>query len=111
MDYSSFEYDFEVRSEKNIFKLEIERKELFSKINSYLEKNSIDASLNNISGLDSVETGFLIDFLCSYLPFSAEEKQLFLESKTLIERANLLLKVLGIAAVESKYVINPKTLH
>ncbi|HCR85419.1 MAG TPA: peptidase S16, partial [Alphaproteobacteria bacterium] len=49
VDYSSFENDFEVRSEKNIFKLEIERKELFSKINSYLEKNSIDASLNNIS--------------------------------------------------------------
>lgn len=111
VNYENYENDLEVKEQREGFKLEIERSKLFNKINNYLKTNAIDASLNNISGLDTVETGFLIDFLCSYLPFSSEEKQLFLEAKDLNERAKILLKVLGIAEAESIFANNPKTIH
>lgn len=111
VNYSNFTEDFSVENTRHAFKLSIDRFELLNKINKYLLDNKTDASLSNIKGLDGTTDGFLIDFLCSYLPFSDEEKQLFLEASSIKEREEELYKVLGMAEAENKFKNNSKILH
>lgn len=109
--WDEFLDDFNHKNDWQNFKLNISRKELFEKIDIYLNKNNFQGSLASLNGFSNVDDGFIIDFLTSYLPFTSEEKQLFLECKTLEDRAKTMFKVLGLAEAEAKFGINNKTLH
>ncbi len=109
--WEEFADDFNYRDEWQNFEIESGRKVLFEKVDAYLSKGNHNASLASISSFNNVDDGFIIDFLASYLPFSSEEKQLFLECKTLQERAKEMFKVLGIAEAEAKFGNLNKTIH
>ncbi len=110
--WDNFTDDFNIKDEWKNFTSEINRKDLFEKIDGYLKKNNYHGSLAGLNGFGDVDDGFIIDFLSSYLPFTPEEKQLFLEAKNVAERANLMYKVLGIAEIEAQYTNNNlTTLH
>lgn len=110
--WDKFPDDFNIKDEWRDFTSDINRKELFEKIDVYLKKNNYHGTLAGLNGFGNVDDGFIIDFLASYLPFTPEEKQLFLEAKNVAERANLMYKVLGLAEFEARFNgNNPTTLH
>jgi len=106
-NFDDFNYDIE---ESNI---EINKEELISNIDRYLGGKDVDAILNGSENFASMDSRFLVDFLCCYLPFSVEEKQLFVEAKSLEERTKALLDVLGMAAVDKVFSTenNNKIIH
>ena len=111
VNYDKFKEDFLIKKLREDFTLDLSKTELMKKIDSYLKGSENYTGLANINELMNTESAFLIDFLCSYMPFSAQEKQLFIESKTIEERAKTLYKVLGLAEAEAKVNIHNNTMH
>lgn len=109
--WNNFPDDFNIKNDWSNFRLDISRKELFEKIDIYLRKNNYQGSLAGLNGFANVDDGFVIDFLASYLPFSSEEKQLFLEAPTVHDRAAAMFKVLGLAEAEVLFGNGNNTLH
>ncbi len=109
--YNNFSSDCEIKKLRENFKLDVPRNDLIKKIDSYLKGYENYNGLADVETLKNVESAFLVDFLCSYLPFSSQEKQLFVESKTIEDRAKTLYKVLGIAEADSKLLTHNHTMH
>ncbi len=109
--WNNFADDFNIKTDWRNYRSDISRRELFEKIDIYLKKNNYQGSLAGLNGFGNVDEGFVIDFLASYLPFTPEEKQLFLEAKTIEDRAASMYKVLGIAEAEANFGGGSKTLH
>jgi Lon protease-like protein len=110
VDWKDFSSDYNFSDERENFSMELSKKALLEKVDKYLKSHGITSGLNTDINIDSIGDGFLIDFLCSYLPFSTEEKQLFLESPSLNERAKNLFNILGIAEIEAVFG-SSKTIH
>ncbi len=112
VSYDNYKEDFVIKKLREEFTLDLSKNDLVNKIDSYLKaQDSNFKGLANLSELVNVESAFLVDFLCSYLPFSAQEKQVFIESKTIEERAKNLYKVLGLAEAGTKSNISNLTVH
>ncbi len=111
VSYDNFKDDFVIKKLREEFKLDLSKADLVNKIDSYLKGYENYNGASSLSELLNVESAFLVDFLCSYLPFSAQEKQIFIESKTIEERAKNLYKVLGLAEAGTKSNISNLTVH
>ncbi len=111
VEYTDFAADLEIKKARESFKLEIKKDDLVKKIDNYLKKTDGYNGIEDIETIKNIEPAFLIDFLCSYLPFSPQEKQLFIESKTIEDRAKALYKVLGMAAAEGYFADVNNTKH
>lgn len=112
VSYENFKQDLIIKKLRQEFALDLSKKDLVNKVDNYLKNQEANYSgLTNVNELLNVEPAFLVDFLCSYLPFSPQEKQLFIESKTIEDRAKALYKVLGMADAESKLITHNTTMH
>lgn len=111
VDFEDYYDDFEIENERKLFDLDIPRKEFFEIIDNYLAQyDNENRSITSFESFDKMNDAFIIDFITSYLPFEPQEKQLFIEAKTLQERAEILFKILGLAEAKNKYINNP-TIH
>lgn len=81
-DYSEYKYDLEKQSIDSI-----DRSKLLALVKRYLENRKIMADWEIIK---DTPTEQLINYSGILVPFTAEEKQLLLESKTLISRSHVL---------------------
>jgi len=105
VDFDKFENDFSIEKERKIFTSNFERKELFEKVDAYIQRvGDVKDSLSSYNNFDNLTDGFILDFICGFMPFSPQEKQLFLECLTVEERSKTLYKILGIAEAEKKYL-------
>ena len=114
VDYNNFKNDFTNNLERENFSINYSKEDLLKRISSYLKKTHGIKEEVDFGYLKNVDEAYLVDFLCSYMPFSAQEKQLFIESKTIIDRFNNLDKLLGILEAETKLtniLDNNKTMH
>jgi Lon protease-like protein len=111
VSYDKYDEDFNIKKLRENFDFQISKKDLVLKVENFLVNNKKQDGIEDIETLMNVESGFLVDFLSSYLPFSAQEKQLFLEAESLEVRAKILYKVLGIAEAAAKNSINSKVIH
>ena len=115
--YRRFKVDWEGFGEDTKYietsrKFSTDKKLLLDKVDKYLQDHQVEGSFSDIEGFDLINDAFLVDFLCTYLPFLPQEKQLFLEAKTIDERVDVLYKVLGIAEAERRLdSSNGNTLH
>jgi Lon protease-like protein len=109
VDFSNFTNDLDAHAIAQQTRFELNRKQLVELVDSYLKKNNIEGSISNLQGFGEMEQGALVDFLCSYLPFIPQEKQLFLEASTTEERSKILFDILGLANIESEF--DSKTIH
>ncbi len=111
VSYDKFPHDIDSDKLAESFKPALSRKELVKKVDDFLKGSDNVSGFSELKPLESVEPAFLIDFLCSYLPFSAEEKQLLIESKTIEERAETLYKVLGLKEAGVRLIETSDTIH
>ena len=81
-DYSEYKYDLEKQSIDSI-----DRSKLLALVKRYLENRKIMADWEIIK---DTPTEQLVNYSGILVPFTAEEKQLLLESKTLISRSHVL---------------------
>jgi Lon protease-like protein len=110
VDFSKYIFDIKQREENKKTAINLDRKMLVEMVDFYLKKNNIDGSINNIEGFDNLDSAYVVDFLCSHLPFIPQEKQLFLEAKNPEERSKILFDILGLAINEIGFGGN-STLH
>jgi Lon protease-like protein len=107
-DWSKYLGDLTYREDSKLFN--VNKSELLDKVEKFLRKHGSQTSLSELKGLSFVNDAFLIDFLCSFLPFESQEKQLFLESGSIEDRIKILYKILGLSEAEI-YIDNNKTIH
>jgi hypothetical protein len=111
VSYNEFSDDFSDLSQQH--SSDIDRGQLIESIEKYLSDKDVDSVLNSSENFATMDLDFLVDFLCCYLPFSNEEKQLFIEARTFHERASTLLDVLGMAEASKNFKTeeNNKIIH
>ena len=87
-DYGPWAFDFEHRAEAGI-----DREKLAGALKSYLAARQLGADWDTI---EKTPTGELISIVAMVCPFSPIEKQALLQSRTLTERAALIISMLTI---------------
>lgn len=111
VNYNNYADDLNTTKNREIFGKQINKKDLVEKIDEYLSQfDSQGKSITTNNSFDNMNSAFIIDFISSYMPFSPQEKQLFLECKTIEERTKALYKILGIKDL-GKQLENPSALN
>lgn len=87
VDYSAFRQD----SDQQLINREKRKEVFFKTLNQYLTKLDIEIEL---SALEDIEDEELINSMAMICPFDAAEKQLLLESSTLDNRIDLMVKIM-----------------
>jgi uncharacterized protein len=103
VDFSKFKTDINQREQNRKHALNLDKKMLVEMVDFYLKKNNIEGSITNIEGFDNLDPSYVVDFLCSYLPFIPQEKQLFLEAENPEARSKILFDILGLAINEGEF--------
>jgi Lon protease-like protein len=84
--------------------------DLLTGVREFCSRYDLAFDIDLLSSLDAV---ILVNGLCAALPFDPAEKQALLESNSLVDRAELLLQMLGFAQGEAtmQTPFTPPTVH